>query len=250
LAIAAVLLTSQTWSGFLFALLGTIGVGLTRLAANPKRGASALLQYGVVIVATIAILYIGYSAVGANLPGGLSGLTPSAIRGYLFSYNVNGNAGRFEGIRLILSQPSTTADLLIGRGTGLLTRSALLGQSAVSSSASIGGALDRATSATKSLYEIGVLGTLLYVVAVASAAGAVVRSWTSRRDELGIAVAGAAVGSAAIYIASAIYMTAWTTDAVAVLFWCLMGMAVKWGRLRSAELAPEGALETPPTGRP
>jgi hypothetical protein len=55
---------------------------------------------------------------------------------------------------------------------------------------------------------------------------------------LGIAVGSAAVGCAIIYAFSAFYMTSWITDAVAVLFWCLMGMAVKWGHLRAAESEP------------
>jgi hypothetical protein len=115
------------------------------------------------------------------------------------------------------------------------------------SSASMAGALGRATSAARSLYEIGLLGTALYLVAIGSAAGAVVKAWKSTQDDLSIAVGAAAVGSAVIYAFSAFYMTSWITDAVAVLFWCLMGMAVKWGHLRAAESSRDSSGSS---GRP
>ena len=48
----------------------------------------------------------------------------------------------------------------------------------------------------------------------------------------------AAVGTAVVCVFSAFYMGSWNTDAIAVLVWCLMGMAVKWGLLQSAQAEP------------
>jgi len=253
LAIAVVLLISEAKAGFVFAALGTIAVGLTRAVASPRHGALVLLKYGAISAAALAALFGGYLYVGSLLPGGQTMATfwlawmkdPSAIMNYLFSYGPGGQAGRLEGIRLVLNQSRTIADLLIGRGLGLLSSSALLGQAGMSSSG-FSGTFDWSTSATRSLLETGLLGVLLYLVAIGSACRAVVRSWASRADELGVAVGAAAVGSAAIYVAAALYANPWFTDATAVLFWCLLGMAVKWGRLRQAE--PE--TETRPWGVP
>ena len=246
LVIAVVLLVSEAKAGFFFAATGTIVVGLFQVIEDPRRKASSLIGYGIIGAAAISVIFIAYAFAGSLLPGGeqmaaswASWLrNPAAIRSYAFSYNSLGNADRLESVRLVLIQPGTAADLLIGRGIGLLTRSALLGQAVILSSASMAGALSRATSAARSLYEIGLLGTALYLVAVGSAAGAVVKAWEPVHDDLGIAVGAAAVGAAVIYALSAFYMTSWITDAVAVLFWCLMGMAVKWGHLRAAESEP------------
>ena len=237
LPIAAILVTTQTWGGFVFAALGTIGVGVARTVANPRRGVFVLLQYAVMSLAAVAVLYAGYAFVGTNLPGGTAGLTPSAITTYLYSHHGSaGQVDRLEGIRLVLNRSWTIADLLIGQGMGVLSSSpALLGRDAVSPSA-LNATFGWATSATRSLFETGLLGILLYLIAIGFAVGAVVKSWASCADELGVAVGAAAVGSAVIYVAAALYTTPWLSDAIAVLFWCLMGMAVKWGRLRSAEL--------------
>jgi hypothetical protein len=140
---------------------------------------------------------------------------------------------------LVLGQSRTIANLLIGLGPGVLSSSALLGQTAASSSASLNGALDWATSATKWLLEVGLLGILLYLATIGSAVAAVARSWASCADEWGVAVTAAAAGSAAVFVAAALYANPWNTDAMAVLFWCLMGMATKWGRLRLAEREPK-----------
>ncbi len=249
IAVAIVLLVSEAKAGFMFAAIGTIVVGVVRALANPKRGVPLLVAYVLIGVMAFSILFVAYMYLGDVLPGGEQMATywtewlrnPATIRAYLFSYNNLGNADRLEGIRLILSQPMSTADLLIGQGIGLLTRSELLGQASVPSSASIAGALDRATSAAKSLYEVGLIGTLLYLAAIGAAAQQVLRAWRSE-GELGIGVGGAAWGCAIIFALSSLYMTSWHMDAVAVLFWCALGMAVKWGRLRSAEkTAAEGA---------
>ncbi len=255
LAIAAVLLISEAKAGFVFCALGTIAVGLTKAVAKPRRGAFVLLQYGAISAAALAALFVGYRYVGSLLPGGQTMASywlawlkdPSAITGYLFSYGRGGQAGRLEGVRLVLNQSRTIADLLIGRGLGLLSSSALLGQTGLSSE--FVGTFDWTTSATKSLLETGLLGILLYLVAVGFACGAVVRSWASRVDELGVAVGAAAVGSAAVYVAAALYANAWFTDAIAVLFWCLMGMAVKWGRLRLADPDRGHTFSTATAGR-
>lgn len=241
LAITVVLLISEAKAGFVFCALGTIVVGLASAIANPKRGVFLLVHYGAIGTAALAALFGGYLYMGSFLPGGQTMAThwlawmadPSAIMAYLFSYAPGGQAGRLEGARLVLSQSRTMADLLIGRGLGLLSSSALLGQTARAATG-FGTAFDWSTSATRSLLETGLLGILLYVLAIASACRAVVRSWASGAGELGVAVGAAAVGSAAIYVAAAFY-TRVTTDAIAVLFWCLMGMAVKWGRLRLAK---------------
>ena len=79
--------------------------------------------------------------------------------------------------------------------------------------------------------EVGLVGTLLYLGAIGAAVGAVVRLWTSSQDEIGVAVAAAVVGAAAVYIAAALYSAPWNTDATTILFWGSLGMAVKWGRL-------------------
>lgn len=254
LAIATVLLVSEAKAGFVFAVIGTISVGLAKAIANPKHGVPALVKYGTIAAVAVGTLFGAYLFLGALLPGGQQSASswvtfltnPAAVRNYLFSYDELGNAGRLEGTRLVLSQPSTTADLLIGRGIGLLTRAGLLGRAEVASSASFSGALDRATSMTKSLYEIGLLGTLLYCAVVGSAVGAVAKSWTSRTDELDVAVVAAAAGSAVVYVAAALYYAPWTTDAIAVPFWCLMGMAVKWGYLRQANRELEQGAEVSP----
>jgi len=244
LAIAAVLMISQAKAGFLFAALGTAAVGLAEAIAIPKRGAHVLPLYGALSAAAVAALFGAYLYFGRLLPGGqaASGYwtawlsNPMAIRDYLFSYGSGGQAGRLEGVRLALSRSGAIANLLIGQGLGVLSTSALLGQNVTSSSA-YGTSFDWATSATRWLLEVGVMGTLLYIVAIGAAVGAVVKSWARRADELGVAIAAAAVGSAAIYVAAALYAAPWNWDAIAVPFWCLLGMAVKWGRLRDA--APE-----------
>lgn len=243
LAIALVLLVSEAKAGFIFAAVGTVVVGLVWAINDPERGALVALQYVVICMAVLAAFYVGYMWLGSLWPGGKEAANvwnvwftnPSAIINYMVGYNKQGNAERLEAIRLVLSQPSTLVNLLIGRGLGLLTSAGLIGQNAVSLSASLNGALDRATSAAKALYEIGILGVLLYLVAIGAAAGAVVKSWASREDNLGLAVGAAAVGVAAVYATSALYMASWHEDAAAVLFWCLMGIAAKWGRLRAAE---------------
>ena len=91
LAIAVVLLVAEAKAGFLFAALGTIGVGLTRAIANPKRGLLEVVQYGLISVAAIATLFAGYMYLGSYLPIGQSLSkywvawlqNPSAIVAYL-----------------------------------------------------------------------------------------------------------------------------------------------------------------------
>jgi hypothetical protein len=249
LAVLVVLLVSEAKAGFIFAAVGTACVGLARAVANPRRGALFLLQYGAIGAAALAALFGGYMYLGNLLPGGetmarywLAWLAnPSNMVDYLFAYD-RGQAGRLEGISLVLNQSRTIADLLIGSGLGVLSSSALLGQNAASSSG-LGGTLGWATSATRALFETGLLGTALYLVSVGAAARAVVKSWATRTNEFGLAVAAAAVGSAAVYLSAGFYASPWTTDAVAVLFWCLLGMAVKWGNLQPAA---EQEVETRP----
>lgn len=241
LSIAAVLMISQAKAGFLFAAAGTIAVGVAKAVSNPRRGVYVLVLYLVIGVAVIAVLFGAYVFLGGLLPGGQTASNmwvawlrnPSAIIDYLFSYDTGGQAGRLEGTRLVLTQSRTMANLLIGQGPGILGGSALLGQESASGSA-MSFTLSWATSVTRFLLEVGLVATLLYLAAVAVAVGSVVKAWAAPRDQLGISVGAAAVGMAAVYVTAAFYAAPWTTDAMAVTFWCLLGMAVKWGSLRSA----------------
>ncbi len=247
---------SQAKAGFLFMAAGTIVVGLVKAIANPRRGVAALLLYVLLGAAAIAVLYGGYVYLAPLLPGGaidsyyaLHWLrNPSAIMDYLVQPDKGGQAGRLGGTLLVLTQARSQADLLIGHGPGLLSGSALTGQSSGDSSA-INFALAWATSLTRFLFEVGIVGILLYLTAMAAALGALVKAWTSRGEAIGISVAAAAIGAAAVFVAGAIYHAPWTTDAIAVPFWCLLGMAVKWGRLRAAE-QDASAADGGPTAAP
>ncbi len=242
-AISAVLIITSARAGFFFAAMGTICVGITKAIANPKRGLAALPVYVAVGVTALAVLFGGYLYFGHLLPGGRteSGYAimllkdPTAILNYLFSVGAGGQAGRLGGLRLALAQNHSVSSLLIGQGLGVLSQSALLGQGFTSSSA-MGPSFDWATSATRWLLEAGLLGILLYLVLIGTAVSNVVTSWTAHRSELGIAIAAATVGSAAIYTAAALYASAWNLDSMAIVCWCLLGMVAKWGALRNASL--------------
>jgi hypothetical protein len=125
-------------------------------------------------------------------------------------------------------------DLLLGHGPGLLSDSALTGQSAAALSA-VGFALGWATSLTRFVLEVGLVGVGLYLWALSTAVEAVHKAWAQCRDDFSVSVTAAAGGAAAVYVAGALYHQPWTTDAIAIVFWCLLGIAVRWGRLRSAE---------------
>lgn len=252
-ALAAALLISQSKAGFVFAAAGTIVVGLAKALLNPRRGILVVAQYAAVGAGTIAVLLGAYVYLGPYLPGGramsdywIAFLTnPTTIMDYLFSYDVQGQAGRLEGTRLVLVQSRTLANLLIGQGPGLLSGSALLGQDSATSS-SMGYTLNWATSATRWLLEVGLLGIGLYLAAIATAVISVARTWAARHDELGRSVAAAAVGLAAVYCSAALFTSPWTTDAMAVPFWCLLGIALKWGRFASPaekDAVPSEALK-------
>jgi hypothetical protein len=246
LAVALALMISQAKAGFLFAAAGTIAVGLAKAIADPRKGVIkrvlTLLAYALAGAAAVAVLFGAYVYLGDLLPGGQTASrfwiewlkNPNAIIAYLFSYDTAGQAGRLEGTRLVLTQSRSAANLLIGQGPGVLSGSALLGKDAASSSG-LGFTLSWATSLTRYLLEVGLVGTLLYLASVAVAVGAVVKEWATPRDEIGVAVGAAAVGMATVYFAAALYAAPWTNDAMAVPFWCLLGMALKWGQLRSAE---------------
>jgi hypothetical protein len=242
LAIASALMVSQAKAGFLFAAAGTVVVGFAKAVASPRWGIWRFLTYAALGLGAVAVLFYAYVFLGPILPGGAAAAyfwvhwlkNPSAVMGYLISTDAGGEAGRLGGTRLALTQARSLADLLIGHGPGLLSGSALGGASAAATS-TIGFVLSWATSLTRFLLEVGLIGILLYLAAIATAVAAVVNAWRSEGDELGISVAAAAVGAAAVFVAGSIYHAPWTTDAIAVPFWCLLGMAVKWGRLRSAE---------------
>jgi hypothetical protein len=166
---------------------------------------------------------------------------PSAIMAYLFSYGPNGQAGRFESVRLALTQSRTAADLLIGQGPGTLSSSALLGQTAIAA----GAAFDWTTSATRALLETGGLGLAFMVVAICYAVFAVGKPWKWREDPVGAGVTAAAAGMAAIYFAAAFYAEPWFGEPIGVVFWCVLAMAVKWGRLRLVEPSPAASPSVP-----
>lgn len=239
LAIAVVLLVCEAKTGFLFCALGTVAVGLTR-GVLTKRFATVSLQYIAMAVASVAALFGGYMYAGDLWKGGERAAAYAlgdigsyrAITSYLFSYGPHGQAGRLEGVRLALTlgRPAI-ADLLLGRGPGLLSSSALLG-GASAFRLMTGNAYDWATSLTRSVLETGVLGTLLYLGVIVSAVRTVFDSWRPRGDDLGMSVFAGCVGLASIYVLSGVYAPGWHTDAVTVLFWCLIGMAAKWGHLR------------------
>jgi hypothetical protein len=242
LAIAVVLLVSEAKAGFLFAAMGTVAVGLTKAIATPKRRAALLLWHGAIGLGALVALFAGYLYVGGLLPGGQTMATywiawlsnPSAIMNYLFSFGPGGQANRLAGLALVLGQSRTMADLLIGQGVGILSSSALLGQTALSSSP-LGTTFGWATSAVKLSFETGLLGVAAMLAAIGAAAAAVARSWLSRGDERGVAVAAAAVGLAIVFVLGLVFEAPAFPDATVVVFWCLMGVAVRSGRLWLAE---------------
>jgi hypothetical protein len=249
LAVATILLVSQAKAGFLFCAIGTIAVGLTR-GARTRRFATVSIQYVGMAAAAVATLFAGYTYAGAVLKGGEQAAalaladigSERAIMRYLFSYGPQGQAGRLEGVRLALNQGrSALADGLIGKGPGLFSYSALFGGSSALQLAT-GTIFDWSTSLTRSILETGILGTLLYVGVVGSAVWTVVDSWRSRSSALAASVVAACVGLATVYLVSGLYAAAWHTDAVAVVFWCLMGMAAKWGQSGPGPQPAPGAL--------
>jgi hypothetical protein len=146
-------------------------------------------------------------------------------------------------VRLALgASRSTLADAVLGKGPGLLSSSALFGGSSAFLLAT-GATFAWATSLTRSILETGILGTALYVCVVVSALWTVAGSWRPGLDALGRSVVAGCAGLATVYLVSGVYASAWHTDAVAILFWCLMGMAARWGLVRHDEEAatPAGA---------
>ena len=89
----------------------------------------------------------------------------------------------------------------------------------------------------------------MYVCVVGFAVWTVASLWRPRTDVLAVSVLSAAVGLASVYILAGTYSLAWYTDAVAILFWCLLGMAAKWGQLRFEEQggSGSGAITTEPS---
>ena len=225
------------WAGFLFCAIGTLAVGLS-VGVLTRRFATVSIRY-----AAIAAPLAGYAYAGAVLKGGERAaasmfapiINPRAMMQYLFAYGPQGQAGRLEGVRLALTQGrSALADTLLGKRPVLLSSSALLGSSSAIAQ-TMGTTFDWATSLTRSILETGVFGTLLYLGVVGSAVWTVVDSWRPRVSGLGTSVVEACAGLATVYLVAGLYDAPWHADAVAVLFWCLMGMAAKWGQLRRAE---------------
>lgn len=258
-AIATVLLLAEAKTGFLFCALGTIAVGLTR-GVLQRRFASASLKYAAAAAAAVAALFGGYLYAGSLWKGGeraaevvLTYLTnPRLMVAYLFSYGPQGQAGRLEGVRLALSKGRPAlADVLIGRGPGLLSSSALLGSSSSALSRSMGVTFDWATSLTRSILETGILGIVVFFGVIVSAVATVVGSWRSRtRFEPGASVVAAAVGLALVFVVSGLYAAPWHSDAISVTFWCLLGMGAKWGQLLSEEEDGQGQGSEPAGTRP
>ncbi len=250
LGIVTVLLVCEAKAGFLFCGVGTLGVGLTR-GIWSRRLATVSLQYVVLSAAAVATMYAGYTYAGEMLKGGERAAAiqlrdisdPGAMRAYLFSYGPEGQAGRLEGTRLALVQyRGVLADSLLGRGPGLLSSSAVSGEASRFLLAT-GTTFNWATSLTRSILETGILGTLLYLGVVISAVATIATAWRPRISEIGLSVVAASTGCAAVYILSGLYTMSWHRDAVAILFWCLMGMAAKWGQLLTA---PDGSRRTRP----
>jgi hypothetical protein len=240
--VATILLVSEAKAGFLFCAIGTVAVGLAR-GVLTRRFATVSIRYVAIAAAAIAALYAGYAYAGAVLKGGERAAAtmfalitnPSTITQYLFAYGPQGQAGRLEGVRLALTLGrSALADMLLGKGPGLLSSSALLGSSSAIAQ-TMGTMFDWATSLTRSILETGVLGTLLYLGVVVSAVWTVADSWRPRGSQLGTSVIAGCVGFATVFLVSGLYGTPWHTDAVAIVFWCLMGIAAKWGQLLLAE---------------
>jgi len=238
LGIAAVLLLCEAKAGFGFCALGTIAVGLTK-GVRERRFATVSLRYLAVAAGAIAALFGGYVYAGDFVVGGERQaasmlrllLNPRAMFEYFLSYGPEGQAGRLEGVRLALTQNHpAVADILLGRGPGLLSSSTLLGGASAFLLAT-GTTFDWATSLTRSILETGILGTVLYVGVVASAVWTVIGSWRPRASELGVSVTAAAVGLATVYVLSGAYTPSWHKDAVAILFWCVLGIAARWGQL-------------------
>ena len=237
--IATILLVAEAKAGFFFCAIGTVAVGISR-GIQEKRFASLSIQYVALASAAVASLYAGYLYAGNVLKGGARAATialqdvgsEKAIVDYLFSYGPLGQAGRLEGTRLAFTQGRPKlVDLLLGRGPGLLSYSALLGGSS-SFAVATGLTFDWSTSLTRSILETGLLGTVLYVGVVASAVWTVASAWRAEASARGISVVSACVGLTTVYLLGGAYAMPWHTDAVAVLFWCLLGLAAKWGLLR------------------
>ena len=243
-AIAVVLFASEAKAGFLFCAIGTVAVGVAT-GILTRRFATVSLRYLAVAAGAVAALYAGYAYAGSVLRGGARGAlnllqsmsTQGAIVRYLFSHGPQGQAGRLEGVRLALTAGrSTVVDNLLGKGPGLLSSSTLLGGTSAFL-ASTGATFDWATSLTRSILETGILGTLLYVAVVVSAVWTVSASW-KRLGEVGTRVIALCVGLATVYLVAGVYAPAWHADAVAVVFWCAMGVVAKWGQIRSAAIVP------------
>lgn len=254
--IATLLFVCEAKAGFIFCAVATVAVGFTR-GALTRRFATVSLQYIATAIASVAALFAAFAYAGDLFKGGqraaavqLANISnPRFILRYLFSYGPQGQAGRLEGVRLALSRGRPPlADILLGRGPGLLSTSKLTGDSSTFLTQT-GTLFNWATSLTRSILETGVLGTLLYVCVVGFAVWTVASLWRPRTDVLAVSVLSAAVGLASVYILAGTYSLAWYTDAVAILFWCLLGMAAKWGQLRFEEQggSGSGAITTEPS---
>jgi len=249
-AVVTVLLVSEAKAGFLFCAIGTVAAGLA-IGVLTRRFATVSIKYTAIAAGAVAALFAGYAYAGSVLKGGERGAinllasmsTSGAVVRYLFSHGPQGQAGRLEGVRLALMQGrSALADALIGRGPGLLSSSTLLGGTSAFLAAT-GATFEWATSLTRSILETGILGTLTYAVVVAAAVWTVSDSWKPRVGELGTAVVAACVGLAAVYLVAGVYASAWHSDAVAVTFWCVMGIAAKWGQVRRAAAMASSPVE-------
>ena len=251
-AVVTVLLVSEAKAGFLFCAVGTIAVGLST-GVLTRRFATVSIRYATIAAGLVAALYAGYAYAGSILKGGERGAynllasmstTGSVVR-YLFSHGPQGQAGRLEGVRLALVQGrSALADALIGRGPGLLSSSTLLGGTSAFLAAT-GATFEWSTSLTRSILEIGILGTIMYAIVVGAAVWTVSDSWKPRAEEISKPVVAAAIGLATVYLIAGVYAAAWHSDAVAILFWCVMGVAAKWGQLRRAAAAAHGDEPVP-----
>lgn len=252
-AVATVLLVSEAKAGFLFCAIGTIAVGLAT-GVLTRRFATVSIRYAAIAAGAVAALYAGYAYAGSVLKGGERGAinllasmstTGSVVR-YLFSHGPQGQAGRLEGVRLALMQGrSALADALIGRGPGLLSSSTLLGGTSAFLAAT-GATFEWSTSLTRSILEIGILGTAMYALVVVAAAWTASDSWKPRVEAISIPLVAACVGLATVYLVAGVYAAAWHSDAVAILFWCVLGIVAKWGQLRRA--ASSGSGEGAPSG--
>ena len=253
--IATLLFACEAKAGFLFCALATVAVGLAR-GALQRRFATVTLRYVAAALAAVGALFAAFAYAGGLFMGGeraaqkqLANISnPRLVYEYLFSYGPQGQAGRLESVRLALSRGRPPlADILIGRGPGLLSISKLTGGTSTFL-LQTGMLFNWATSLTRSILETGVVGTALYICVVGSAVWTIASLWQPRSSVVGTSVVSAAVGLATVYILAGTYSLAWYTDGVAILFWCLLGMGARWGQLRleeQGELGSEALVPEP-----